>query len=283
VIVLDIAREILMSLTKTKRKSRSEQNKTLSRNAEKIVNNFKDLEKTVKETRVGYFRLKKILEQESNLYKNQNTAAMRVLVEALEAYDGLRSYAIDKELEEVDKMLKRTSAPMRAELRGWVKEFMLEEPIETNPTLIEGVKQSEIKEAIESPAPDEPEAQDLLAPVSLMVLGIGGRDNENKNSKTTLESTSGHSIRQVKPPFDQTTGYPRHDFEQYKPLKRERPSRDPVDLTLNPYESHYSGLRHEASGSEPDTVTKFVLESEQSLKALERKRDLFDYGEVVTD
>jgi hypothetical protein len=56
---------------------------------------------------------------------------MRVLVEALEAYDRLRTYAIDKELREVDNMLVKTSAPMRAELRGLVKELMLEEPTET--------------------------------------------------------------------------------------------------------------------------------------------------------
>jgi hypothetical protein len=179
-------------------------------------------------------------------------------------------------------MLKKTSAPMRAELRGLVKELMLEEPIETNPILKEeGGKQSEIKEAVDYPAPDEPEAQDLLAPVSLMVLGIGGRDNENKNNQTAhgaLESTNDHSIEQVKPPFDQTTGYPRHDFEQYKPLKRERPP-NPVGLTLNSYESHcnkISRLRHEVSGSEPDTVTQF-------LEGLEQKRNFYEYGEIVTE
>jgi hypothetical protein len=104
---------------------------TLSENTERIVSSFKDLEKTAKRTRSGYFRPKKILEQDSGLYQSQNTTAMRVLVEALEAYVRLRAYAIDKELEEVDEMLVRTSAPMRAELRGLVKELMLEEPIET--------------------------------------------------------------------------------------------------------------------------------------------------------
>ena len=55
---------------------------------------------------------------------------MRVLVEALEAYDNLRSYSIDQELKEIDEMLIQTSAPMRAELRKLVKELNLENPAE---------------------------------------------------------------------------------------------------------------------------------------------------------
>ena len=110
---------------------------------------------------------------------------------------------------------------MIAELRGLVKELMLEEPIETieNRKAIfkEVVKQNRIEGAVGNPAPDEQESQDLLVPVSLMVLGIGGRNNESESNQTvseTLQSTNEHSVEQVKPSFDQTTGYPRHDFEQ---------------------------------------------------------------------
>jgi hypothetical protein len=67
-------------------KKLEEKYNTLSENTERIVSSFKDLENTAKRTRTGYFRLKKILEQDSSLYRSQNTTAMRVLVKALEAY-----------------------------------------------------------------------------------------------------------------------------------------------------------------------------------------------------
>jgi hypothetical protein len=71
-----------------------------------LKGSFKDLEKTSKRTKSGYFKLKRILD--SGLYRRQNHTAMRVLVEALEAYNNLRSYSIDKELREVDDMLVKT-------------------------------------------------------------------------------------------------------------------------------------------------------------------------------
>jgi hypothetical protein len=102
----------------------------LSKDTEKIISSFKNLEKAAKRIRSGYFKLKRILEQDSGLYRRQNHTAMRVLVEALEAYDNLRSYSIDQELKEIDDMLIQTSAPMRAELRKLIKELNLENPTE---------------------------------------------------------------------------------------------------------------------------------------------------------
>ena len=61
----------------------------LSEGTERIMSSFKDLEKTAKRTKSGYFKLKRILEQDSGLYRRQNHTAMSVLVEALEAYDNL--------------------------------------------------------------------------------------------------------------------------------------------------------------------------------------------------
>ena len=85
----------------------------LSEGTKRIVSSFKNLEKAAKRIRSGYFKLKRILEQDSGLYRRQNHTAMKVLMEALEAYDNLRSYSIDKELREVDDMLIQTSAPIR--------------------------------------------------------------------------------------------------------------------------------------------------------------------------
>jgi hypothetical protein len=99
---------------------------------------------------------------------------------------------------------------------------MLEEPTETiqdrRYMLREATKQNRIKMAVNNSASEERE-KEFLAPVSLMVLGIGGRDNERKG----IQTVSDHSAEQVKPPFDQTTGYPRHNFEQFKPSRRECP------------------------------------------------------------
>jgi hypothetical protein len=106
----------------------------------------------------------------------------------------------------------------------------------------------------------------LLAPMSLMVVGIDGRDNKRKSNRTT----SNHSVEQVKPPSDHTTGYPSRDFERYMPLKTERPQ-NPVGLTLDSCESRFNEISRvglEASGPEPDTVAQFLEGLEQKVGRL---------------
>jgi hypothetical protein len=77
--------EVQLEAAKNACKKLEEKYTALSENTEMTVSSFMDLEKTAKRTRSGYFTLKRILEQDPGLYQSQNTMAMRVLVEALEA------------------------------------------------------------------------------------------------------------------------------------------------------------------------------------------------------
>ena len=126
-------------------------------------------------------------------------------------------------------MLVKTSAPMRAELRGLVKELMLEEPTETmqsrKPQPEKAHNQNKIEGAVGNSASDERGSQEFPAPVSLMVLNIGGKDN----NKGGIQAVSDPSTDQVKPPLDQTTNYPRHNFKHHELSTRER-SQNPVGL-----------------------------------------------------
>jgi hypothetical protein len=85
--------------------------------------------------------------------------------------------------------------------------------------------QNKIEGAVGNSASDERGSQELLAPVSLMVLNIGGKDN----GKGGILTVSDHPTGQVKPSLDQTASYPRHNFEQHKLSRRKRP-RNPVGL-----------------------------------------------------
>ena len=245
----------------------------LSKDTERIISSFKSLEKAAKRIRSGYFRLKKILKQDSGLYRRQNHTAMKVLVEALEAYDNLRSYSIDQELKEIDDMLIQTSAPMRAELRKLIKELNLE-----NPTEITQNRSLKPEESLDQSKQEETRNRDweaelrLLAPASLMVLSIHGGDEEStrdaldhptsphstlkiEQDETARESEI-HPANQNSSQRDQASGYTEQNKQR---LEISRPL-NPVGSTLDSSDSDFNEtiMQDLVLGPEPKTMAEFL-------------------------
>ena len=112
-------------------------------------------------------------------------------MEALEAYDNLRSYSIDKELREVDDMLVKTSAPMRAELRELIKELDLENSTETTQSRSSmperANSQSKKERTINDSGSSKRGDRELLAPASLMVLNVDRKDDNEESTRDAFD------------------------------------------------------------------------------------------------